>query len=622
MSLLDDISSPGDVRKLPPEQIPRLISEVRQRIINVTLKNGGHLASSLGAVELIVALLRTFDPEKDRIVFDVGHQSYAWKILTGRNALFDTLRCEGGLSGFPKMKESRYDHFGTGHSSTSLSAALGYAIARDLKKEKHHVAAVIGDGALINGESFEALNHAGSLNTPVIFILNDNAMSISPRVGGMAMHLARLSTSTLYRGTKSVVKRLCKNIFRTNRVYNALERAKNNAKNLISGGNLFNDMGLTYWGPFDGHDENQLERVFRLAQRYDGPLLIHVITKKGKGYKPAEDNPVKYHGLPRAEAKKGPQACSWSRAAAECIEKMAERDPLCVVLTPAMAEGSALNHFRELYPDRFFYVGIAEEHMITLAAGLAAGGMHPVACIYSTFLQRAADQLVHDVALQRLHVVIAVDRAGLTGEDGETHQGLFDMNWSCVIPGLQVWTPFDRISLRKAFSEAEKASGPVLIRYPRGAVVEQLLDGRRIEEMTCSYVENNASWCVIGAGSSCAAAVGAQRAAAERGLEVPSVFCLNRVDVFPDVLRNFLADKKTAVFVEEAYERGGIGEHLSSACMAWNNACRVLTLAVPPQFAAQGTQEQQRKRYGLTPERIVELYEREKNEITARSTSC
>jgi 1-deoxy-D-xylulose-5-phosphate synthase len=612
MSLLDGITSPRDVHELPEAQVPDLISEVRQRIIDVTLKNGGHMASSLGAVELIVALLRTFDADADRIIFDVGHQSYAWKILTGRNNVFDTLRCEGGVSGFPKMNESRYDHFGTGHSSTSLSAALGYAIARDLKKENHHVAAVIGDGALINGEAFEALNHAGSLNTPVIFILNDNAMSIGPRVGGMAMHLARLSTSTLYKGTKSVVKRLCRKIFRTNRVYNALERAKNHAKNLISGGNLFNDMGLTYWGPFDGHDEKQLEKVFRLAQRYDGPLLIHVITKKGKGYKPAEDNPVKYHGLPRADAVKSPAACSWSKAAAECIEKIAAEDPLCVVLTPAMTDGSALNHFHSLYPERFFDVGIAEEHMITLAAGLAAGGMHPVACIYSTFLQRAVDQLVHDVALQHLHVIIAVDRAGLTGEDGETHQGLFDMNWACVIPDLQVWAPFDRTSLKTAFHEAEKCSGPVLIRYPRGTVIEQIFGGRQMTLPHCSYMENNASWCVIGAGSSCTAAVDAQRAAAEQGIEVPSVFCLNRVDVFPAELKRFLSGKKTAVFVEESYERGGLGEHLAAICAAWQITCRVLPLAVPAQFIAQGTQQQQRKRCGLTAERIVELYEREK----------
>ncbi|MGI6076240.1 MAG: 1-deoxy-D-xylulose-5-phosphate synthase [Pyramidobacter sp.] len=617
MSVLDGISSPEDVRALPEKQIPQLISEVRRRIIDVTLKNGGHMASSLGTVELTVALLRTFDPRKDRVIFDVGHQSYAWKILTGRNAVFDTLRREGGISGFPKIDESPCDHFGTGHSSTSLSAALGYAIARDLQKERHHVAAVIGDGALINGEAFEALNHAGTLDTPVIFILNDNAMSISPRVGGMAMHLAKLSTSALYRGTKSVVKRFCRKFFRTNRVYNALERAKNNAKNLLGGGNLFNDMGLTYWGPFDGHDERRLERVFDLAKRYDGPLLIHVITKKGKGYKPAEENPVKYHGLSGASAGKT-VGCTWSHATADCIEKMAERDPRCVVLTPAMAEGSSLTNFRKRFPHRFFDVGIAEEHMMTLAAGLAAGGMHPVACIYSTFLQRAVDQLVHDVALQNLPVIIAVDRAGLVGDDGETHQGLFDMNWTSVVPNLQVWSPYDQSALKKAFDAAVEARTPVLIRYARGEAPARLIEsGIAVERDAFSLLAAPSRWGIVATGSACAIALAAARHAEERGLAVPSLFFLNRVSPFPDELLEFVVKRRFIVTVEEAYRRGGIGEHLAAMACERNASCVIRNLALPAQFVRQGTQEQQRRRYGLTPERILEIYEREKDEISA-----
>ncbi len=611
MELLDGIKGAEDVKRLSAEQIPELCAEIRARIVSVTLKNGGHMASSLGAVELIAALLRVFNPAEDRIVFDVGHQSYAWKILTGRGERFGTLRQEGGISGFPKINESPFDHFGVGHSSTSLSAALGFAAARDLKGEKHHVVAVIGDGAMINGESFEALNHAGELNTPVIFVLNDNAMSISPRVGGLAMHLARLSASSIYQNTKGTVKSLSQSIFPSGGVYRVLRNMRNAVKKALSRGNLFIDMGLTYWGPFNGHDERELERVFRLAKKYDGPLLIHVLTKKGKGYGPAEENPVVYHGVPAGGPQKAASSPSWSEAAAECIEKMMADDPRRVVLTPAMAEGSSLCRPRELYPERFFDVGIAEEHMMTFAAGLAAGGLRPVACIYSTFLQRAVDQLVHDVSLQKLPVIVAVDRAGLVGDDGETHQGLFDMNWTSVVPNLRVWSPFDREALETAFREAARFDGPTLIRYPRGKAVSRLLSGEVKSTPQCSYVERKASWCVAAVGSACAIASDAARLAEELGLEVPSLACVNRVEPLPDDLMDFLKDKSLVVCVEEAYERGGFGEHLAARCAAAGLKCRVKILALPPEFVAQGTQEQQRARYSLTPERIVELYERE-----------
>lgn len=610
MALLDDIKGPEDVKKLPEKELPGLIGEVRSRIVDVTLKNGGHLASSLGAVELIVALLRVFDPRRDRVVFDVGHQAYAWKILTGRNACFETLRTEGGISGFPKMSESPYDHFGVGHSSTSLSAALGYAVARDLRGEKHHVVAVVGDGALINGESFEALNHAGSLDNPVIFILNDNAMSISPRVGGMALHLARLSTSALYKGTKNVVKSFCRKAFRTDRVYRRLERMKNAVKKALSRGNLFSDMGLTYWGPFDGHDEQELERVFALAKNYDGPLLIHVLTEKGKGYAPAEENPVTYHGV--AAARKAPaSSASWSRAAAACIEDLAEKDPRVTILTPAMTEGCALNRLRAVFPRRFFDVGIAEEHMLTFAAGQAAGGLRPIACIYSTFLQRAMDQLVHDICLQRLPVILAVDRAGLVGEDGETHQGLFDMNWASAIPNLKVWAPYDGRSLKAAFESAARCEGPSLIRYPRGSAVERLTPADVFERADFAFVNRNSSWCVAAAGSACQIACRAAELVDERGGEAPDLLYLNRVSPLPEEALARLDGKKLLVTAEEAYERGGLGEHLSLFCAERGLQCAVRAAALPAAFVAPGTPEQQRKRLGLTPERIVEFYERQ-----------
>ncbi len=613
MTILDRISGDEDVKRLAPEEIPRLCEEVRSRIVDVTLRNGGHMASSLGAVELIVALLRAFRPLRDKIVFDVGHQSYAWKILTGRNGRFDSLRLEGGLSGYPKMNESPYDHFGTGHSSTSLSAALGYAVSRDLLGEDRHVVAVIGDGALINGEAFEALNHAGSLSTRVIFVLNDNAMAISPRVGGMALHLARLSTSPLYQGTKNVVKAFCRDVFHSDRAYHALDNAKKAVKKALSrkSGNIFNDMGLTYWGPFDGHDEPELERVFELAKNYTGPLLIHVITVKGRGYAPAENDPVAYHGLTRSVGGGGRKALlSWSELSARCIERLAEKDDRVVALTPAMSEGCALRGFRRRFPKRFFDVGIAEEHMVTLAAGLAAGGLRPVACIYSTFLQRAADQLVHDVCLQGLPVIFAVDRAGLVGEDGETHQGLFDAGWVCEAPGLAVWSPYDESSLLSAYDQAYGSGAPALIRYPRGVVPDLKLPASADVSPQRTAIRRGGSWCVVAYGAACPAALEAAETASARGEEPPDVILLNLISPLPDDLFDLLRGKKCVVVAEETYRRGGVGEHLASLCMERAPGCAVRVAAVGPSFVAQGTQAQQRKRCGLTPEHILSLHVR------------
>ena len=605
--LLDRISAPGDVKKISVSDVPVLCREVRDRIVEVTLKNGGHMASSLGAVELIVALLRVFEPARDRIIFDVGHQAYAWKILTGRNYRFDTLRCEGGLNGFPRRDESPFDHFGAGHSSTSLSAALGYAVARDLRGEQHHVVAVIGDGALINGEAFEALNHAGSLDTRVIFILNDNAMSISPRVGGMALHLARLSTSALYKGTKSAVKTVCRRLFRSDRVYRWLQAGKNVVKKALLRGNLFVDMGLTYWGPFDGHDEAELERVLELAKDYEGPLLIHVVTKKGKGYTPAESDPVAYHGVPRGGVKKTGGAKSWSSAAAENIERLMERDERVVALTPAMADGSGLCGVRERFPTRFFDVGIAEEHMITFAAGLAAGELRPVACIYSTFLQRAVDQLVHDVCLQKLPVILAVDRAGLVGDDGETHQGLFDANWMSAIPNLRVWSPFDLRSLSNAFDEAAAHDGPSLIRYPRGTVPELNVPDGADANVQRVYSRGKTASCLVAYSASCAVALEAAACVETDGASRPGVLLLNRIEPLPENLPELLGCYEKVVVVEESYRRGGLGERLSLLCSQRGLNCAVQSVAIEPVFVAPGTQDQQRKRCGLTAERIVEL---------------
>ncbi len=609
MSLLEKINSPEDVKKLSEDQLPKLCGEIRDQIIAVTSKNGGHLASSLGAVELIVALLRQYDLEGgDKIIFDVGHQAYAYKLLTGRRDRFNRLRTEGGISGFLKRSESSYDFFGAGHSSTSLSAALGYAVARDLEQGKNHVLAVIGDGAIMNGMALEALNHAGTLKSPVTFILNDNGIAISPRVGGMAIHLAQLSTSGFYRKFKKLLKKLCRRFSNEEKIIENLEGIKRNIKQLISYSNMFDDMGLTYWGPFDGHNLAELEQAFALAKQYDHPLLIHVITQKGKGYADAENNPVKYHGLSPMEKKKGEK--SWSQAAATVLEDMAEKDRRLLVMTPAMCEGSALGNFAKKFPDRFFDVGIAEEHMMTFAAGLAAGGMRPVACFYSTFLQRAMDQLVHDICIQNLPVIIAVDRAGLVGEDGETHQGLFELNWCSVAPNLKIWSPSDQISLERCFREAMLWNGPSMIRYPRGEICQNLLGPWRSSgSLHRSAVAS--SWTVIAQGPAFELAQQAQILAKQRKIEVPELICLEQLSPIPwDELKPLLENRRLVVTVEENYLLGGMGERIGAMVASVERACQVKSIGVDRSFVAPGTPEQQRQRYGLTAERILECYER------------
>jgi len=430
MELLNEGFGYDCLRELEQNKLSKLAEEVRELIIDVSLRNGGHMASSLGCVELSIALLRQFDLREDRVIYDVGHQTYAHKILTDRLGLFNTLRTEGGLSGFPKQSESEFDHFNTGHSSTSISAALGYAKARDLLNKNHHVVALIGDASLINGLAFEALNHVNELNTRIILVLNDNTHSINRRIGGISNSIARLSSNPAYNKLKKSIKNICAVIPGGSSVEKRLERFRDHVKHIMKPENIFDDLGINYWGPFDGHDIPTIEGILKLAKRYDRPVLLHFITTKGKGYPEAENNPVYYHGVPsRDTCDNGIRKKSWSLAAAEKVEAIAERDPRIVCLTAAMTSGTKLDEFAKKNPGRFFDVGIAESHMLTLAAGMASGGLRPWVFIYSTFLQRAIDQLTHDIALQNLPVMIMVDRAGLVGDDGETHQGLFDVTW-------------------------------------------------------------------------------------------------------------------------------------------------------------------------------------------------
>ncbi|MDF2608614.1 MAG: deoxyxylulose-5-phosphate synthase [Lachnospiraceae bacterium] len=476
--ILNSINNANDIKKVNPSDYKRLASEIRHFLLKNISKTGGHLASNLGAVELTMALHLSMDFPKDKLVWDVGHQAYTHKLLTGRKKEFETLRCFEGMSGFPKTKESDSDAFNTGHSSTSISAALGIANARDLNGQKFKVAAVIGDGALSGGMAYEALNNAARLKSNLIIVLNDNNMSISENVGGMANYLGKLRTDIKYHNLKNSVESTINKVpVLGTGIMEKLRKSKDSVKRLFIPGMLFEDMGLTYIGPIDGHDINQLLTAFNSASRVNEAVLIHVITKKGKGYQPAEMNPSKYHGvdtfdLATGECIAAKTGNTYTEVFSETMVELAGKYNNLVAISAAMPSGTGLNKFRDLYPKRFFDVGIAEEHAVTFAAGLASGGMKPVVAIYSTFLQRAYDQIIHDVCISGLPVIFAIDRAGLVGNDGETHQGIFDISFLSHIPGLTVLAPKNAKELSAMLDYAVEYNGPISIRYPRGKAFE------------------------------------------------------------------------------------------------------------------------------------------------------
>lgn len=475
MGLLEKIREPKDLRLLDSNELNTLAQEIRQEMIEVVSKNGGHLAPNLGVVELTLALHRTFDTPHDKIIWDVGHQTYVHKLLTGRLNRFKTIRKHHGLSGFPKRCESAHDCFETGHSSTSISAAVGFAKARDVLKEDHHVVAVIGDGAMTGGMAYEALNHAGHSETNMIVILNDNEMSISPNVGAMSSYLNRLRTDPRYDQRKEDIQELIKRIpvIGTN-LARMIAKAKDSLKYLLVPGLLFEELGFTYLGPIDGHDLCLVEKVLDLAKHKRGPVLVHVVTRKGKGYKPAEDNPDVFHGVGPFNTETGlitkkSEPPSFTTVFGETLCSLGIEDPKIVAISAAMPTGTGLKEFSEKFRDRFFDVGIAEQHAVTFAAGLAFGGLKPVVAIYSTFYQRAFDQILHDVCLQKANVVLAIDRAGVVGDDGPTHHGVFDISFLRIIPNLVFMAPKDENELRHMLYTAIRHDGPVALRYPRSA---------------------------------------------------------------------------------------------------------------------------------------------------------
>ncbi len=470
MKILDTINLPQDLKKLDNEQLNTLCSEIRDFLVEKVMKSGGHLASNLGVTELTVALLKTFNFPKDKVIYDVGHQSYVHKLLTGRKDQFDTLRCIKGLAGFPKTEESRYDSFNTGHASTSISAALGMARARDLKGDKYDVIAVIGDGSMTGGMAFEGLNDAGSSKTKLIIILNDNEMSIEKNVGGLSTYLNKIRTAPRYSKTKHSVHGILSKMGAFGETLeNGLKNIKDGIKYAYTSGALFEFLGFTYLGICDGNDISQLCEILNQAKNINGPVLIHVYTKKGLGFADAEDNPEKFHGVSRATMSIKKSDINYSSVFGALLCCNAEKNKNVAAITAAMPSGCGITEFAARFPERFFDVGIAEQHAVTMSAGLAISGITPVVCIYSTFLQRAYDQILHDVCLQNLHVVFAIDRAGIVGEDGETHQGIFDLSFLTHIPNLTVLAPSCYEELKDMLDWAiNKYNGPVSIRYPRG----------------------------------------------------------------------------------------------------------------------------------------------------------
>ncbi len=614
--ILEKINKPNDIHDIALADFPTLAGEIRQFLVKSVSKTGGHLASNLGAVELTIALHNVLDFPQDKLIWDVGHQAYTHKILTGRKEEFATLRREGGLSGFPKRKESDCDAFDTGHSSNSISAALGYVRARDLLGQKHHVVAVIGDGALTGGMAYEALNNAAVLKTNFIIVLNDNNMSISKNVGGMSMYLSALRTAQAYTGMKLSVTKSLEKIPRIGiPLVDTVRRTKSSIKQLFIPGMLFEDMGLTYLGPADGHDMRQMMKLFNEAKRVDGPVVVHVITRKGRGYLPASTDPEKFHGVgpfdvatgKPLEKKKGP---SCTEVFADTMVELGRENPRLVAITAAMPDGTGLDKFRKAFPERFFDVGIAEEHAVTFAAGLALGGLKPVVAVYSSFLQRSVDQILHDVCMQKLPVVFAIDRAGLVGADGETHQGCFDLSYLSMMPDMTVMAPKNGWELKEMLRFAAEYEGPCAIRYPKGCACEEFTEFQApLVYGKSEVLEQGEEVAVLAVGSMMKTGELVCDGLKEKGI-CPTLVNVRFVKPLDEELLNDLPEKHNLIVtVEENVKSGGFGEHVAAYMQERHPGCRVLPIAIGDRFVEHGSVESLRARIGLSPESILRAIE-------------
>ncbi len=609
--ILDGINSPLDIKQLSFQELEALSVELRQFLIDSVSRTGGHIASNLGVVELTLALHRVFDTPKDKIVWDVGHQTYIHKILTGRKDRFDTLRQLDGLSGFPKTEESPHDIFNTGHSSTSISAALGMARARDHKGEKHTVAAVIGDGALTGGMALEALNDAGMARTSLLIVLNDNGMSIAPNVGGLSRYLSRLRVRPFYYKTRESIqslidRRLPKSGKRLRRF---LHRFKHALKSIMMPSMFFEDLGFRYFGPIDGHDIREMTAVFEQARNIKGPVLVHVCTVKGKGYKYAEERPNVFHGITPFEIETGNVLKSgtenYSAVFGRKLCQLASHDPDIVAITAAMPDGTGLNDFKAQYPRRFYDVGIAEQHAVTLAAGLAAGGVKPVAAIYSTFLQRAYDQLLHDVALQNLHVVFAIDRAGVIGDDGETHQGIYDIAYLQSMPNMTILAPATPEELERMLTFAlEEHRGPIAIRYPRGSGVQIPGLDKPIAPCKGVCVREGSDVTLISAGTMLETAIKAAQLLEESGIGCEIIHSRFIQPFDEELILNSVRKTRKAVTLEDGIANGGFGTHVLKFLSENDPDARVRILGLPGKPIEHGEKKLIMKRYGLDADAV------------------
>lgn len=617
---LDTIKGPKDIKNLNYNELDLLCLELRDFLLKSISKTGGHLSSNLGVVELSVGLHRAFNSPSDKIIFDVGHQGYIHKMLTGRKDDFCTLRQYGGMSGFLKRNESEHDHFDAGHSSTSISVAAGFVKGRSFNKKNNHVVAVIGDGAMTGGMAYEALNNLGNSKEPVIVILNDNEMSISENVGGISQYLGRLRTARKYSQIKDKAKSALSKIPKVGEaVVIGVRRAKDSVKYFLVPGMFFEDIGFTYIGPIDGHNVKKIEEALERCKQLNEPVLLHVITKKGKGYRKAEENPNLYHGVGVFDIKLGvieKKSNTYSDAFGKAMCKLSEKDKRIYAITAAMPDGTGLSDFKRLYRDRFIDVGIAEQHAVTMAAGMALSGIVPVFAVYSTFLQRAYDQILHDVCLQNLHVIFAIDRAGIVGQDGETHHGVFDIAFLKHIPNMTVLAPADGKELELMLEDAiNNIKGPVAIRYPRGSSqaldkYEAMLSTQKTKVGACepeliyeSRKKQKKKLTIIALGSMMEKALGACNRLEENNYQIkiinPKVATQDKLEK----LNSLIVEEQNILTIEDGVIIGGFGE-----MVALNNMDKkVLNMGFPREFIPAGTQDELFKVYGLSSEGIEDF---------------
>lgn len=609
MAILEKIEKPSDLKIIKKELLTQLAQEIRDEIIRVVSNNGGHLASSLGVVELTIALHYSFNLPQDKLIWDVGHQAYAHKLLTGRRDKFETLRQMGGISGFPKMAESKYDAFGAGHSSVSISAGLGYATARDLNNEDYKVVSVIGDGAMTGGLAFEGLQNAGHLDKDMLVILNDNQMFISQRVGALAGYLAKLLTAGTFKKLEDRVKKFTSRIkfwgFSVMKIVNRF-------KVMLFPGMLFEEMGFAYFGPIDGHNINSLIEILGKIKDLKGPVLLHIVTKKGKGYKPAEDDPTKFHGVGAFNLITGEinqsKKITYTDVFSDTLVKLAEEDEKIVAITAAMPEGTGLTKFAKEYPKRFFDVGIAESHAITFSAGLAAAGFKPVCAIYSTFMQRGLDNIIHDVALQNLPVIFILDRAGIVGEDGGTHHGAFDLSYLKGIPNLTIMSPANENELQNMLKTALALKGPSVIRYPRGGSgIKELNSSGNFEILQPGKAKIEKAGndiCIVAIGNPVNSCIEAANNLAKNNIKV-SVINMRFLKPFDEeTIKNILKTTNTIITVEENVLIGGMGETVKSILSG--TQAQIYSIGLPDFFVEHGAQDLLRDKYGLSAKKIEE----------------